>query len=152
MSDPRHIYSSITVACQGLLAIGFTRSIPIFWRANDPEPMPDVVTQPLFLRNEIEFGAERTMAFGGGQFGNLKGQFGSVVLRGFAARMVLQETDLLDALGEAVACFRSKRIIDGLGNNLSFIGEGSGFRENAAEDGNWFIRGCLMVFQYRFSG
>jgi hypothetical protein len=38
------------------------------------------------------------------------------------------------------------------GDDLSFINEGSGFEVPRTEDGNWFTRGALTVFEYRFRG
>lgn len=37
-------------------------------------------------------------------------------------------------------------------DDLSFINEGSGFEVPRTEDGNWFTRGALTVFDDRFRG
>ena len=51
-----------------------------------------------------------------------------------------------------MAAFRATRVTDASGFDLSFIGEGSGFEVPPTEDGNWFTRGALTVFEYRFRG
>ena len=126
--------------------------VPVYWRSNDSEPLPDPSDVPHFLRNEVDFGRETLLAFGGGRGANLKVQFGSVLLRVFAARALGDEDRALDLMADAMAAFRSQRITDAVGNDLSFIGEGSGFDVAPTEDGNWFTRGALMVFEYRFRG
>ena len=126
--------------------------VPVYWRSNDFEPLPDPSDVPHFLRNEVDFGRETLAAFGGGVGANLRIQFGSVLIRVFAARALGDEDHALDLMANATAAFRSQRITDAAGNDLSFIGEGSGFDVQPTEDGNWFTRGALVVFEYRFRG
>ena len=128
-------------------------TVPVYWRTDDFEPLPDPSTVPHFFRNEVSFGREKVMAFGGGNGKNLKAQFGSVVMRLFTARALGSEDVALDLMSAGLAAFRSKRITaDALGNDLSFVGDGSGFDQGQTEDGNWFMRGSLMVYEYRFLG
>jgi hypothetical protein len=126
--------------------------VPVYWRSNDFEPLPDPAAVSHFLRNEVDFGRETLAAFGAGRGANLKLQFGSVLLRVFASRALGDEDRALDLMADAMAAFRSQRVTDAAGNTLSFIGEGSGFDVPPTEDGNWFTRGALMAFEYRFRG
>ena len=48
--------------------------VPVFWRSNDLEPLPDPSDVPHFLRNEVDFGRETLVAFGAGRGANLKVQ------------------------------------------------------------------------------
>jgi hypothetical protein len=121
-------------------------TVPVYWHANDADPVPDPSTVRHFLRNEVDFGRETVRAFGGGRFANERILTGSVLLRVFAARMERSENTLLDLMSDAIAAFRSVRT-----ETLSFI-HASGFDESAAEDGNWYMRGSLVVFEYNFVG
>jgi hypothetical protein len=58
----------------------------------------------------------------------------------------------LDLMADAMDAFRSKRVTIAQGDDLSFISEGSGFEVPRTEHGNWFTRGALTVFEYRFRG
>lgn len=129
-------------------------AVPVFWRSNDLDVMPDALRVPVFVRAEVDFGRERVIGFGGGLGRNQRAQFGSVVLRVFAARQRVSEDDALDRMAEACAVFRSYRGAGsyGTGSDLSFIGDGSGFDVDPVEIGNWFARGAIVVFQYRFTG
>jgi hypothetical protein len=150
---PAGLYRTIRDDILGLWNAGWTHSdVPTFWRSDDRDPMPDPSTAAHFLRNEVDFGAERLIAYGAGRAANLKAQFGSVVLRTFTARAVGDEDAALDLMADAMGIFRSQRITDGLGNDLSFVGDGSGFDAGPTEDGNWFMRGSLIVWEYRFRG
>lgn len=146
-------YHTIRDAIQAVWTANWTEtSVPVFWRENDAEPLPDPSTTPYFLRNEIDFAHERVRAFGGGRNANERLKFGSLIVRVFAARS-LQNDDLgLDLMDSAEAMYRSLKIGD-----LSFIGEMSGFDDTGEpipmpESGNWFMRGSLIVFEYRFVG
>jgi len=143
-------------ARDGVVALfdaGWTHpTIPVYWRANDAEPLPDPHTAQVFLRNEVEFGRELVLAYGSGRLANERALFGSALVRVYAARWTLSEDTALDLMSDALACFRGRRTVDTLGNTLSFIGEGSGFDVDPTEDGNWFVRGAMMVFEYRFIG
>lgn len=121
--------------------------VSVYWRFNDADPLPDPSTATHFMRNEIDFGRELLMAFGSGRFSNERSQFGSVILRVFTSRAQRSEDVALELMADAVGIFRSQRV-----GNLSFIGEGSGFIESPSEDGNWFVRGCVVVWEYRFQG
>jgi hypothetical protein len=55
-------------------------------------------------------------------------------------------------MADAMDAFRSKRVTIAQGDDLSFISEGSGFEVPRTEHGNWFTRGALTVFEYRFRG
>jgi hypothetical protein len=106
-----------------------------------------------FLRNEIDFGRESVIAFGGGAGKNQRVQYGSVMLRLFTSILIGDEDEALDLMDDATAVFRSYRSVDTqTGNDLSFIGEGSGFDWGPDENGVWFVRGALTVFEYRFLG
>jgi hypothetical protein len=142
------LYRTISAAITTLWDSGWSHSdVPVFWRANDAEVLPDPSDHSYFLRNEVDFGRETVRAFGGGRMSNERAQFGSVVMRVFAARSVGDEDTALDLMADAMQIFRSVRSGD-----LSFIGEGSGFDEGPDESGLWFIRGSLMVFEYHFLG
>lgn len=137
----------------GLFEAGWAHpTVPVYWRANDAEPLPDPHDVNVFVRNEVEFGRETVMAYGGGRLANQRALFGSVLVRVYAARYIQSEDVALDLMSDALACFRSQRVVDALGNTLSFIGEGSGFDVDPTEDGNWFIRGAMTVYEYRFIG
>lgn len=127
-------------------------AVPVYWRENDTEVLPDPGVTPYFLRNEISFGRERVRAFGGGLAANERVKFGSVLVRVFAARALQNDDTALDLLSAAEGIFRSVRQ-----GNLSFIGDSSGFDDDGTitpewEAGNWYMRGSLIVFQYRFVG
>jgi hypothetical protein len=126
--------------------------IPVFWRSNDPLPIPDPSTAPHFLRNEVDFGVEDIAGFGGGRGANLRVQYGSVKMRCFSALQLESEDEALQLLSAAMRLYRNYRTTDQWGGDLSFIGQGSGFDFGPTEDGNWFMRTCLSVFQYRFPG
>lgn len=128
--------------------------VPVLWRTNDLDPAPDPSTQPHFLRNSVLFGAEVMRAFGGGRGANEKTQFGTVEFIGFAARSLVSEDTLLDLLWDATQTVRSSRVAGSYppASDLSFVADGSHFDIDPTEDGNWFIRGCRMVFEYRFIG
>jgi hypothetical protein len=148
------LYRTIRDDILGLWTAGWTHTdVPVFWRSDDLEPRPDPSDTVHFFRNEVDFGREILIASGGGRFKNLKSQYGSVVLRVFTSRAIASEDAALDLFQDAMAIFRSQRLQpDQLGNDLSFVGEGSGFDTGPEEDGSWFIRGGLMVFEYRFPG
>lgn len=126
--------------------------VPVFWRGNDLEVLPDPSTTRYFLRNEILFGSESVVAFGGGLGRNEKILDGAVAFIAFASRSLVRETQILDYLWEATNAFRSKRVAGTFpgGSDLSFTGNGSHFHVDPEEDGNWFIRGFRMAFEYRF--
>lgn len=147
------LYRTIRDDVLALFAATWSHSdVPVYWRSNDREPMPEPSEVPHFLRNEVDFGREMLSAFGAGRGANLRVQFGSVLIRVFASRALGNEDTSLDLMADAVAAFRSKRVTDGAGNDLSFIGEGSGFDIQPTEDGNWSTRGAMVVFEYRFRG
>lgn len=142
------LYLTISDAIQSLWTAGWSHSsVPAYWRANDADPLPDPASISHFIRNEVDFGRERVTAFGGGRFANERSQFGSVLITVWASRALQSEDTALDLLADAAAIFRSVR-----SGNLSFIGEGSGFTGGPSEDGNWFVRGAMTVFEYRFTG
>lgn len=142
------IYLTISNEIISLWNSGWTHvGVPAYWRANDADPLPDPSSISHFLRNEVDFGRERMMAYGAGRFGNERSQFGSVLLTVWADRALRSEDTALELLADGMAIFRSVR-----SNELSFIGEGSGFTMEPSEDGNWFVRGAQLVFEYRFIG
>lgn len=142
------LYLTIQQAVISLWTPAWTHpEVPVYWRFNDADPLPDPSDVAHFMRNEVDYGRERLMAFGGGRLANERSQFGSVILRVFASRAQRSEDTALDLMADAVGVFRSQRVGD-----LSFIGEGSGFIDGPSDDGNWFVRGCLVVFEYRFLG
>lgn len=129
-------------------------TVPVFWRADDLDPRPDPSQVANYMRNSLLFGPEKMMAYGGGRGANLKSKFGQVEFLVFAARGLSEEDTLLDLLSDAVASLRSQRVVGsyGVGSDLSFIGDGSGFDVGPTEDGNWFVRGERITFEYRFTG
>lgn len=122
-----------------------------FWRGEDEGRLPklDVLN---FFRGEISFGRETILGFGAGNGQNLRAQFGSVRIVSYTARQKHQEEDNLYWLGVAMDAFRGVRRTDDYGNHISFIGEGSGFDVEPIMEGNWYARGALQVFEYRFLG
>jgi hypothetical protein len=126
--------------------------VPVYWRENDLEPRPDPSSVSHFFRNEIDAGSESIAAYSGGRTQNEKCQRGAVVLRIFTSRALADEDAALDLMHDAMEIFRSQRHIDSMGNDLSFVGGGSGVDLGPSEDGNWFIRGARMAFEYRFRG
>ena len=149
------LYRAIRDDILALFNAGWTHpDVPVFWRSDDLEPRPDPSDVAHFMRNEVDFGRETILAYGGGRATNLKAQFGSVNLRIFTARATANEDEALDLMHDAMAAFRSQRVVGSytVGSDLSFVGDGSGFDAGPTEDGNWFMRGALIVFQYRFRG
>lgn len=147
------LYRSIEDDVTGLFAAGWSHpDVPVRWRANDLDPLPDSGVTRHFLRATVLFGPEVMTAFGGGPLANQKTQFGFLEIIGFASRDLVTEATLLDLLWDATSTVRSKRVTGTFagGSDLSFIGDGSQFHVDPGEDGNWFIRGCRMVFEYRF--
>jgi hypothetical protein len=133
--------------------------VTVSWRDNTVIPALDPAFggrdgdgTPHFFRNEIDFGRESIIAFGMGRGQNQRVQYGSVVLRLFTSILIGDEDEALDLLHDATSVFRSYRTIDRDGNDLSVIGEGSGFDWGPDENGIWFVRGQLTVFEYRFLG
>ena len=126
--------------------------IPVYWRTNDLEVIPDPSTVSYFLRNTVIFGPEDYIAFGGGRGSNDKALHGVVEMVGFASRSKVGERDLLELLWDATQTFRSKRVAGSFpgGSDLSFIGPGSTFDLAPEESGNWYIRGTRVAFAYRF--
>ena len=51
-----------------------------------------------------------------------------------------------------MSTLRFHRVTDAAGNDLSFIGAGSSFDVQPTENGNWFTRGAMVVFEYRLRG
>lgn len=149
------LYRSIETDIIGLFNATWAHpSIPVFWRVNDLEPLPDPATVPHFLRNTILYDTEDLLAFGGGRGRNQKSQNGTVEFVAFAARSLVSEDTLLDLLWDATQTVRSQRLTGTYagGSDLSFVGEGNHFDVNPVEAGNWFVRGCRMFFDYRFIG
>jgi hypothetical protein len=157
---PRGIYRTIRDAIVEVWNQRWPNAtVQVTWRANEVIPALDPVSggrdgngTPHFFRNEIDFGRESVIAFGGGPGQNQRVQFGSVMMRCFTSILLGDEDDALDLLDDATRVFRSYRTIDRDGADLSFIGEGSGFDWGPDENGVWFVRGALQVFEYRFLG
>ena len=146
----RGLYRIVRDSVVSLWDAGWLRSdVPVYWRGAGPVPLPDPNVDPLFfMDNEIDFGRETIRAFGGGRGANDRCLFGSVLLRVFSARSLMNEDDALDLMDAAAAIYRSVRTSDG---NLSFI-DGSGFDVGPTEDGNWFGRGQSVFWELRFTG
>lgn len=142
------VYKQIRDAVEGIWDAGWTRlDVPVYWRSNDADPLPDPSTIDHFFRNEVSFGQETVVASGGGRFATERLQFGSVLIRCFVSRTLQDEDEMLNLLADAMKLYRSVKQ-----GQLSFIGTGSGFNEGPTEDGNWFYRGTLTVFEFRFQG
>jgi hypothetical protein len=148
------LYLSILNDIEGLFATNFTRTdVVVAWRDNDVEPRPDPLTVPHYLRNLLNFGRERVIAFGAGPGSNERLQFGSVSFIGYASRSVGNENTLLSILSDAMKAVRGVVVPGTYGvSTLSFIGDGSGFDVEAEENGNWYVRGARYAFEYRFRG
>lgn len=145
-------YNDVRSAIGAMFAAGWAHSdVPVYWRANDANPLPDPEITPYFLRNDVDFGREVVMAYGGGSGRNQMAQFGSVLIRVFAMRPYGHEDRVFDLLGDAMLILRSQRVAVG-SNVLSFIGGGSGYGPPDPEDGQWFAQGAMASFEYRFIG
>jgi hypothetical protein len=146
-------YGDIDALVRSIWTAGWTHvDVPTFWRAQEVGVLPDPRITPHFMRNELTYGRESTIAFGGGRFANQKLKYGSVVLRVFSDTNLANDTVALGLLSDAEAVYRSLRT-----GAISFIGGMSGFDENDADEplmdaGNWTMRGSLIVWQYRFTG
>lgn len=121
-------------------------AVPIRWHSNTEEQIPDVATVSHWLHLSVEFSEERITGFGGGRFNNDRVLSGSVVIHVFAARGAGEDT-ALNLISDAMTTFRSRR--DG---PLSFIGDSLLPETGASEDGNWWMRSAIAVFEYRFQG
>lgn len=149
MANP-NLYLDIQTAIQALWTAGWTvdaTEVPVYWKTNNLPILPDPSVIRHFLLLEVSFTQERGVAFGGGRGQNERLQFGSVIIRVFTARRVTNNTRQLVLLGTAMDIYRTVKT-----GALSFIGEGSGFDEDAIPDGNWNIHGAQMVWEYRFRG
>lgn len=138
---------------------GWTHTdVPVFWNSNSPVPDPDPLGDSNhpgsvnFFRNEIDFGDVEPVAYGGGAGANLYAQRGSVIMRSFTSALAQDEDASLQLMSAAMALWRGYRVTDSHGNDLSFVGSGSGFDQGPTDDGVWFMRGSLAVFEYRFTG
>ena len=147
------VYGDIDAQVRSIWAAGWTHAdVPTFWRTQEAGVLPDPRVTPHFMRNELTYGRENTVGFGGGRFANEKVKHGSVVVRVFSDVNLANDTVALGLLSDAEAVFRSLR-----SGALSFIGGMSGFDDddsNASlvDAGNWTMRGSLIVWQYRFNG
>ena len=136
---------------------GWTHTdVPVLWRENEPLPRIDPITggtggMPYYFRNQVEFGSEEIIGFGGGRGRNFRAQRGSVIIRSFASVLIGDEDQALRMISDATAIFRSYRKQQD-DWDLSFIGSGSGVDWGPNENGVWFQRGCLEVFEFRFTG
>jgi hypothetical protein len=135
------------------------REVPVLWRDNDPLPHPD----PLFprngatgggvthyFRNELDFGMEEVAEFGGGRKHNIRVQYGSLLMRCFTSMLVDNEDEALSLISDASRVFRGYRATDANGCQLSFLESGTGLEWAPTDDGVWFMRGLLAVFEFRF--
>ena len=121
-------------------------TVPVLWHSNGLETVPDVADTPHWLHLAVEFAEERMVAFGGGRLANDRVLRGSVVIRVLAARGA-GEDEALSLLSDAVAVFRSRRV-----GPLSVLGDAVLPEPGASEDGLWWIRSALAVFEFRFQG
>lgn len=149
------LYSCVEDDVIALFNLTWTHpGVPVFWRTNDLEVLPDPSSTAFFLRNTVIFGPEDYLAFGGGRGSNDKSLNGVIEIVGFASRSKVSERQLLDLLWDATQTFRSKRVAGSYvgGSDLSFIGPGSTFDIDPEESGNWFMRGTRVAWTYRFVG
>jgi hypothetical protein len=150
MSDPG-LYRVIRDQIEGIWNANWAHpDVPVFWRENDSLPPEDPAVTPNFMRNEIDFGRERLIAFGGGPRANQLVKYGSIVLRVLSSRSLMSDDTTLDLLSDAEAIFRSR-----LEGDLAFIGGMSGYdvqAETGVENGVWYMRASLVVFEFRFIG
>jgi len=78
---------------------GWTHTdVPVLWRENEPLPRIDPITggtggMPYYFRNQVEFGSEDVIGFGGGRGRNFRAQRGSVVIRSFASVLIGDEAE-----------------------------------------------------------
>lgn len=134
--------------------------VPVLWRSNDPLPHPDPIFRnnnagggvAHYFRNEIDFGLEEVAEYSGGRGANIRVQYGSLLMRCFTSLMIDNEIEALGLISVASNLFRSYRVIDANGCSLNFIESGTGLDWAPTEDGVWFMRGLLAVFQFRFPG
>ena len=121
-------------------------TVPVLWHSNGLETVPDAADTTHWLHLAVEFAEERLVAFGGGRLANDRMLRGSVVIRVLAARGTGEDTALA-LLSDAVAVFRSRRV-----GALSVLGDAVLPEPGASEDGLWWIRSALAVFEFRFQG
>lgn len=141
-------YSDARAAIKAAWAGAWTGhdGVPVIWKENTAPVIPDPSEAANWLELEIDTGREQTVAFGGGLHRNEKVLSGSVVVRSYAA-IGTGDDALFGLLDAALAVFRSRR--DG---DLNFIGQSAGYDQGPSEDGNWFFRAGLAVFEFRFRG
>lgn len=142
------VYRAARDAVQDLWAAHWTgpAAVPVLWHSNGLELVPDVTATTHWLHLAVEFAEERLVAFGGGRLANDRVLRGSIVIRVLAARGA-GEDEALSLLSEAVAVFRSHRA-----GPLSFLGDAVLPEPGASDDGSWWIRSALAVFEFRFQG
>ena len=156
------LYVTITNRIMAGWNAGWTRTdIPVLWRSNDPLPHPD----PLFggrrngvqgvnhyFRNEIDFGMEETREHVSGRGRNIRVQYGSLLMRCFTSMMIDNEDEAMRLISSASRVFRSYRSVDADGCSLNFLESGTGLEWGPDDNGVWFMRGLLAVFEFRFPG
>ena len=142
------VYRAARDAVQALWATNWAgpATVPVLWHSNGLETVPDVAETTYWLHLAVEFAEERLVAFGGGRLANDRVLRGSVVIRVLAARGAGEDTALA-LLSDAVAVFRSRRA-----GALSVLGDAVLTEPGASEDGLWWIRSALAVFEFRFQG
>jgi hypothetical protein len=133
-------------AIETMWTANYAGSDPVVWHHNANGAAPSAASTATWLHLAVEFADERIVAFGGGRFNNERRLRGSVVIRAIGRRGA-GEGDILDALDEAVAVFRSRRTGD-----LSFIGDMVMPEPGASADGIWWVRSAIATFEYRFLG
>lgn len=160
MFDPTKLYRTISDEIMLAFMTQWPRSdVPVLWRDNDPLPHPDPIYGPVgrngrgarhFLRNELDFGAEGVAEVAGGRGRNIRAQYGSLIMRVFSSIMLENENEALELASIASNIFRDYRMIDANGCQLIFLESGTGLEWAPTEDGVWFMRALLAVFEYRF--
>ena len=81
------LYLCVRDDVEALFAANWSEpGVPVLWRDNDIDPMPDPGVSSSFLRNTVLPGIEKTIAYGGGPGANEKLLFGTVEFIVFTAR------------------------------------------------------------------
>ena len=126
-------------------------TVPVFWRSQDVATLPDPRETHHWLRNELRFDQETTVAFGGGPGNNEKLKFGTLIVRVFADIEMRDDTMALRLLSDAEAIFRGQRI-----GSMSFYGfsgiDGTDAGLPPRDIGNWTTGGTALNWEYRFTG
>ena len=140
------LYIDIRDAVMTAFDAGFTSPELVIWQRNESAEVPQPSDEPNWLQINIIMGEERVVGFGTGRTQNERIQQGIVEIRVFSS-FGNGEDRALELLSEAASALRSYR-----SGPLSFVGQFAGADDGGTDDGNWWMRGVVVAFEYRFLG